>query len=132
MTDKQINLWRTNLWRKYRKALMELQRLESEKSEDSWKLNDIEFENLVSMFEDMPRQHHELKTETQYYQAIEKGLKQFELRKNDRDFKVGDILTLKETVNATYTGRTYICPEIKYILHGGKYGLEEGYCILGW
>jgi len=78
----------------------------------------------------MSRQHHALKTETEYYQAIEKGLKTFELRKNDRDFRVGDLITLKETVNGTYTGREIFAKEIKYILQGGKFGLEEGYVIM--
>jgi len=78
----------------------------------------------------MSRQHHTLKTETEYYQAIEKGLKTFELRKNDRDFKVGDMLTLKEVVNGVYTGREIFGKEVKYILSGGKFGLEEGYVIM--
>lgn len=80
----------------------------------------------------MPRQHHKLKTETEYYQAIEKGLKKFELRKNDRDYKVGDYIYLEETVNGTYTGRKLPPMEIKYILDGGKFGLEEGYCAICW
>jgi hypothetical protein len=80
----------------------------------------------------MSRQHHQLKTETEYYQAVEKGLKKFELRKNDRNFQVYDMLYLEETVNGTYTGRKLPPMEIKYILHGGKYGLEEGHCVLCW
>ena len=113
MKGQQIKILKA----KYRKALREY----------------IEFENLVSMFaEKETRSTHQLKTETQYYQAVEKGLKQFELRKNDRNFKVGDILILVEVVNEYATGRKLGLPPIKYILHGGKYGLEEGYCILGW
>jgi ParB family transcriptional regulator, chromosome partitioning protein len=77
----------------------------------------------------MSRKHHHLKTETEYFQAIERGEKRFELRKNDRDFKRLDILHLEETVNGVHTGRSMEF-EVKYILFGGKYGLEEGYCIL--
>jgi hypothetical protein len=80
----------------------------------------------------MSRQHHELKTETEYYQAIENGIKKFELRKNDRNFQSYDLLTLRETVNGTYTGRRISRLEIAYIFHGGKYGLEDGYCIICW
>ena len=80
----------------------------------------------------MSRQHHELKTETSYYQAVEKGIKKFELRKNDRDFKLGDILTLRETVNGIYTGRSIPTLEIKYIFHGGSFGLDENHCIICW
>ena len=78
----------------------------------------------------MSRQHHHLKTETEYYQQVEKGNKNFELRKNDRNFQVGDMLYLEEVVNGTFTGRVLPPKEVKYILSGGKYGLEEGYCIM--
>ena len=37
---------------------------------------------------------HYLKIKPEYYKDIDRGLKTFELRKNDRDFKVGDILML--------------------------------------
>lgn len=78
----------------------------------------------------MKTMHHELKTETKYYQAVESGLKTFELRKNDRGFKVGDLVTLVETVNGHATGRRIFAKQIKYILPGGEFGLNEEYCIL--
>lgn len=77
----------------------------------------------------MSTEWHHLKTETEYYQAIEKGFKKFELRKNDRGFKVGDMLILEETVNTIKTGRE-ITFEVKYILTGGKFGLQDGYVIM--
>ncbi len=80
----------------------------------------------------MSIQHHHLKTETEYYQAVEAGTKKFELRKNDRDFKVYDMVYLEETVNGKYTGRKLDPFEIKYIFHGGQYGLGEGYCLFCW
>jgi hypothetical protein len=80
----------------------------------------------------MSRQHHYLKTETEYFQAIERGEKKFELRKNDRDFKVYDMLHLQETVNGEYTKRELPPFEIKYVLTGGKYGLDPDYCIVNW
>jgi hypothetical protein len=76
--------------------------------------------------------HHYLKTETAYYQAVEKGIKKFEVRKNDRNYKSGDMIHLEETVVGVHTGRKLGPKEIVYILEGGNYGLEEGYCILGW
>ena len=78
----------------------------------------------------MPRQHHYLKTETEYYQAVESGEKMFEIRKNDRDYKVHDMVYLQEVVNGAPTGRELEQMEITYVLHGGKYGLADDYCVL--
>ena len=80
----------------------------------------------------MPRKHHDLKTDTEYYQQIEKGQKKFKLRINDRYFKPFDMVTLHETVNGNYTGRKLDPFEIKYVLEGGKYGLDVNYCIFNW
>ena len=80
----------------------------------------------------MSRQHHYLKTETEYYQAVECGTKKFELRKNDRNFKAYDIVCLIETVNGIQTGRQLSSLEIQYVLPGGKHGLDPDYCIFGW
>lgn len=81
----------------------------------------------------MSRQHHYLKTETEYYQAVERGEKKFELRKNDRDFKKHDMLYLEEVVNGVKTGRSLPPVEIQYVLKDcTKYGLCDGYCILNW
>ncbi len=80
----------------------------------------------------MSRQHHHLKTESKYYQAVERGVKKFELRKNDRNFRVYDMLYLEEVVNGEKTGRSLPAMEIRYVFEGGKYGLEEGYCIINW
>ncbi len=85
---------------------------------------------------------HELKLLTKYFKDVEIGLKTFELRKNDRDFQVGDTLILKEYYpgdteykEGIYTPAHYTNNEtdkkIVYILQGGQYGLEEGYVILG-
>lgn len=80
----------------------------------------------------MSRQHHNLKTETEYYQAIERGHKKFELRKNDRNFQKGDIVNLEEVVNGVKTGRVISALEIQYVLQGGKYGLPDDYCVFNW
>lgn len=76
------------------------------------------------------RKHHYLKTETEYFQLQEKGEKTFEVRRNDRDFKKHDMVHLEEVVNGQYTGRTLPFKEIVYVLHGGQFGIEEGYCVL--
>jgi uncharacterized protein YqfB (UPF0267 family) len=79
---------------------------------------------------------HNLKCWTEYYQMIEKGLKTFELRKNDRDFRVGDILRLHEWDNhAVLYTLDSLCVEVLHILfsdyEGGEIeGLQKGYVIM--
>ena len=75
---------------------------------------------------------HEIKILPQYFLDISKGLKQFELRKNDRDYQVGDLVMLREWNGKEYTGDKMIVG-IKYILKDcPQYGLMKGYCIFGW
>ncbi len=78
---------------------------------------------------EMSRQHHYLDCETEYYQATEHGDKLFELRKNDKNFKLGDMVYLKEVVNGIETGRTLLSKEITFIMYGNVHGIEKGYCI---
>jgi len=76
----------------------------------------------------MSRQHHYLKILPKYYRAIEKGEKTFEVRKNDRDFKVYDILHLQEFAGGEYTGRE-ITANVPYILNDPNY-CKEGFVIM--
>lgn len=50
---------------------------------------------------------HILKTLPIFFEAVFNGTKKFEIRKNDRDFQVNDILILAEyhIATNTYTGR---------------------------
>ena len=78
--------------------------------------------------------HHKLKITPQYFYDVCYRGKRFELRKDDRDYKVGDTLLLEEFENGKYTGKSF-APNgpIKYILRDcEEYGLKDGYCILGW
>jgi hypothetical protein len=78
----------------------------------------------------MSRQHHYLKTRPEFYQAIVDGIKPFEVRYNDRDYKVGDILHLQEFILPnTYTGR-HMAKEVTYILSDSNY-CKDGYVIMG-
>ena len=43
---------------------------------------------------------HKLKIRPEYYSAVACGHKRAELRKNDRDYKVGDFIRLQEYDNA--------------------------------
>lgn len=53
---------------------------------------------------------HALKTEPHFYEPAKQGLKPFEVRKNDRDFKIGDYLALNEydPEKGCYTGRAVL------------------------
>lgn len=76
---------------------------------------------------------HKLKTINPYFSEVYLGLKTFELRKNDRDFKVGDWLTLQEYFAQTDSYGTEITKVITSILTDvPEYGLMNGYCIISF
>lgn len=74
---------------------------------------------------------HDLKTWPEYFNEIFLGHKTFEVRKNDRDFKVGDYLILKEWDQNTnsYTGRMMV-RKVSYIFKGGEFGVKDGYVVM--
>lgn len=57
---------------------------------------------------------HELKISPENFNEIADGIRNFEIRKNDRDFMVGDTLALNEWENEKYTGQ-FILMAIKKI-----------------
>lgn len=65
---------------------------------------------------------HSLKTHKQYFRAVISGMKTFEIRKNDRDFKIGDFLALNEydAEDECYTGNSCLV-YVDYILNDNKY-----------
>lgn len=75
------------------------------------------------------KQIHELKIMPKYFDDIVNGSKTFEIRKNDRNFKAGDLLILREHNGRNYTG-CFIKANITYILSDFE-GLAEGYVALG-
>lgn len=82
---------------------------------------------------------HELKLNSKYYYDSLMNIKTFEIRKNDRNFKIGDILKLVEyfpvLIEGKYKGEIVFTgqfhyKQITYILDDQEY-LREGYVCLG-
>ena len=77
---------------------------------------------------------HKLKIDSCYYDDSASGIKTFEIRNNDRNFKVGDILELREWIwsefqgEGMYTGNAHL-KIITYIFDDAKY-LPFGYVCL--
>lgn len=76
----------------------------------------------------MNRQHHFIKILPEYYNAIDSGEKSFEVRYNDRNYQVHDILHLQEWLDGNYTGRE-MAVEVTYLLDNPTY-CKEGYVIM--
>lgn len=79
-------------------------------------------------------QRHNLKTHPEPFCAVLKGEKLFEVRKDDRNFRVGDILDLMEWVpsydhHGHYTGRC-ISACVAYKTPGGQFGLPPDLCVM--
>ena len=73
---------------------------------------------------------HELKIKHNFYRDILHGTKSFEVRKNDRGFKLGDFLALNEINDeGQYTGCSVLV-KVVYILDDEDY-VKEGMVILG-
>lgn len=73
---------------------------------------------------------HHLKTIEPYYSQVYLGIKTMELRKNDRDFKVGDILILEEFIDGKLTGNHLDKVVTNVLKDAPHFGLMDGYCIL--
>ena len=79
------------------------------------------------------KQCHELKVNPAYYIPLACGFKTFEVRVDDRGFKVGDYLWLREhdaVSGSGYSGRDLV-KEVTYILKGGEVAsLEPGVVVM--
>ena len=75
------------------------------------------------------RREHDLKIEPKYFNAICYENKRFEIRKNDRNYKVFDYLILREFDNGVYTGRLIYC-RINYITPMGCIGIKKNYVVM--
>lgn len=75
---------------------------------------------------------HELKIWPEVYMPVLVGQKPFEVRQDDRNFRVGDALVLREWQPETqrYTGRE-LERTITHKTKGPKWGLPHNLCVLG-
>lgn len=62
---------------------------------------------------------HRLKTLTHFYNAVLIGLKTFEVRFNDRDYRIGDFLLLQEYDPAAKTYGRETMRQVTYLFSGG-------------
>jgi len=80
---------------------------------------------------------HELKCWPEFFREIRVGMKRFELRRNDRNFQVGDVLYLREWDPSTskYSGHECLV-DVMYIIDDSTpcavsdMGLQPGFCIM--
>lgn len=84
--------------------------------------------NIPSETKESGQKVHHIKLGESFFEEVERGEKTFELRKNDSDYKKGDILEMMEFKDGKNTGRT-VRVLVTYILTEFT-GLEEGYCIM--
>ena len=63
---------------------------------------------------------HELKTLPECFEAVVSGKKTFEIRKNDRPFRKGDLLALNEFDGQCWTGNSCLV-FVDYILDNPEY-----------
>jgi hypothetical protein len=90
-------------------------------------VSDVEYKVLPNIHGERPRtppelmRTHELKTWPEFFAAIRDGRKRFEYRLNDRNYRDGDVLVLREwnRLTETYTGES-ITADVTYLLPVGE------------
>jgi ribosomal protein S17 len=75
---------------------------------------------------------HELKIWPEYFDPLYLRRKKFDVRKNDRGFKVGDVVVFKEWDPATKEYTTRESHRIIQFIEQGIFGLPEDVCVLGF
>lgn len=76
---------------------------------------------------------HHVKIDTESFKHIRDGLRTFDIRFNDNDFKVVDDIIFHEidlsSIELEETGNT-LTKKVSYIINGGVYGIPKGYVIM--
>ena len=89
------------------------------------------FNEVIEDFKKISSREHSVKILPKWFEDVASGRKTFEIRFDNRNYKVGDVLHLCEWVRGKFTGRE-VTKIIDYIYHGdGTYGISKDYVILG-
>lgn len=74
---------------------------------------------------------HDLKTWSGFFWQVQRGVKPFELRKNDREYQAGDILILRDYDQEAqcYTGHVLVAV-VTCVIDDATF-LQPGYVALG-
>ncbi len=98
---------------------------------------------LFKAEDDVPIRVHDLKCAPGPFDAVWRGAKAFEWRKNDRDYRVGDALALREWDSQLnefqdgrppdgprgYSGR-WIVAHVTHVSRGPAFEIPEGFCVM--
>ena len=84
--------------------------------------------NIPSASGESGQKVHQIRLGASFFEDACSNIKSFELRKNDRNYKKGDILELMEFADGRNTGRM-VRKLVTYILEDYT-GLEDGFCIM--
>ena len=73
---------------------------------------------------------HAIKIKSEHFSEVLAHRKTHEVRINDRDYQTGDCLNLREIdSNGQFTDQE-VNAEVSHVLHGGQFGIKEGWCVL--
>lgn len=88
-----------------------------------------EAERIKTLPSEKEKKVHSVKIGKEFFEDVKNNVKTFELRKNDRNYKAGEILELHEYEAGEETGRT--CRKLITYMLKEFTGLQDNYCILG-
>jgi hypothetical protein len=74
---------------------------------------------------------HVVKCHPEPFEALWRGRKVHEIRKNDRDYRVGDELRQREWLpeEGVFTNRE-VRALVTYVTYGPSWAIPEGYCVM--
>ncbi|BDM64559.1 hypothetical protein NFHSH190041_20110 [Shewanella sp. NFH-SH190041] len=79
----------------------------------------------------MATEHH-LKIDPELYNAVRNRTKTAEIRRDDRNYKVGDLLIIYpfDRQSGCRIGDDECRRVVTHKVDGGQFGIEPGYCLL--